>query len=120
MDTISLKPPQALIPELYAQCDAWLFTSKSEGFGLPILEAMACRTPVIASRAGAAPDLIDSRNGFLVETKPEAFAEKIVEVSRMHNDDWRSLSDNAYSAAHGYGWDDATEKFEGALLQYLN
>jgi hypothetical protein len=38
-------PPQARIRDIYSRCDAWLFASRSEGFGLPILEAMACRTP---------------------------------------------------------------------------
>ena len=37
------------------RCDAWLFSSRQEGFGLPILEAMAYRPPVIATPAVAAP-----------------------------------------------------------------
>ena len=62
-------PPQDEIRGIYADCDAWLFASRSEGFGLPILEAMACRTPVIATPAGAAPELIAPGGGRLV--KPE-------------------------------------------------
>ena len=53
-------PPQDEIRGIYADCDAWLFASRSEGFGLPILEAMACRTPVIATPAGAAPELLSA------------------------------------------------------------
>ncbi|HKI68563.1 MAG TPA: glycosyltransferase family 4 protein [Verrucomicrobiae bacterium] len=111
-----LQPSQSLIPEIYARCDAWLFTSSSEGFGLPILEAMACRTPVIATRAGAAPDLIDDQNGFLVDGTGEAFAEKIVEIAHMSNSKWRAMSDAALASAGGYDWDDATVLFEKALL----
>src|SRR5262249_5188778 len=42
-------PQQDAIPDLYRSCDCWLFTSQSEGFGLPILEAMAVGTPVIGT-----------------------------------------------------------------------
>lgn len=45
------RPPQAQIAGIYAACDLWLFTSRNEGSGLPLLEAMACRTPVLATRA---------------------------------------------------------------------
>src|SRR6266568_1531500 len=47
-----LRPHHSDIPRLYASCDAWLWPSRREGFGLPILEAMACGTPVIAATAG--------------------------------------------------------------------
>lgn len=43
------------LPTLYAGAEAFCFTGKGEGFGLPILEAMACRCPVIAVNAGANP-----------------------------------------------------------------
>ena len=45
-------PTQSTLKDFYGRCDAWLFGSRSEGFGLPILEAMACRTPVIGTPAG--------------------------------------------------------------------
>jgi len=46
-----------------------------EPFGLSVIEAMACGTPVIANRRGSMPELIeDGVNGFLVETSDEAVA----------------------------------------------
>lgn len=46
-----------------------------EPFGLVMLEAMACGTPVIASPCGAVPEVIESgRNGFVVHTEDEAVA----------------------------------------------
>ena len=44
------------LPALYAGADIVLLPSLYEGFGLPVLEAMACGTPVIASRAGSLPE----------------------------------------------------------------
>ena len=102
-------PPQAEIPRLYAQCDLWLFTSRHEGFGLPLLEAMACRTPVLATRAGAAPDLITGQNGQLLEPSAEVFASQIERYAQMPPQEWRALSDAAFATAQAYSWDQSTD-----------
>lgn len=53
---------------LYALSDAFLLTSKAEGLGMPVLEAMATGLPVVANRTGALPELIgDNERGYLVE-----------------------------------------------------
>ena len=103
-------PAQQDIPGIYAACDAWLFTSEKEGFGLPILEAMACRTPVLATRAGAAPDLIDGTNGTVLPGTAEAFADEIQRFADMPNAEWQGLSAAAYRTATSYSWQDATDR----------
>jgi glycosyltransferase involved in cell wall biosynthesis len=45
------------LPGLYGAAEAFVFPSLYEGFGLPPLEALACGTPVIASRAGSIPEV---------------------------------------------------------------
>lgn len=45
------------LAELYATAYATLVPSLNEGFGLPVLEAMACGSPVIAAAAGALPEV---------------------------------------------------------------
>jgi alpha-1,3-rhamnosyl/mannosyltransferase len=42
---------------LYRGAAALVYPSYTEGFGLPVLEAMACGTPVVAARAGALPEV---------------------------------------------------------------
>jgi glycosyltransferase involved in cell wall biosynthesis len=97
-----VNPPQGAIAGLYAACDLWLFTSEHEGFGLPILEAMACRTPVLATRAGAAPDLIDGRNGRLVEADPAAFAAAVAEIRGADPARWAEMSLAAWTTARAH------------------
>jgi glycosyltransferase involved in cell wall biosynthesis len=110
-------PPQERIPGLYASCDAWLFGSRSEGFGLPILEAMACRTPVIGTPAGAAPELLSGGGGVLLSGMDAGeMAEAIVGVARMSEPEWRVMSDAAWRTARGYTWDDAADLMEAELL----
>jgi glycosyltransferase involved in cell wall biosynthesis len=48
---------KAELPRLYANAAAFLYPGIYEGFGLPIIEAMACGTPVVTSRTGAAPEI---------------------------------------------------------------
>jgi glycosyltransferase involved in cell wall biosynthesis len=115
------KVPQTTLKEIYASCDAWLFTSRVEGFGLPILEAMACRTPVIATPAGAAPELIQQGGGILVPPEdPMAIAKAIVNLCTQTLPQWQALSETAYQTASRYSWDDATTLFEAAVETAVN
>ena len=50
--------PDASLPQLYANADAFLFMSLSEGFGLPPLEAMACGAPVVSSALTSLPEVL--------------------------------------------------------------
>jgi len=48
---------QCLLPGLYGAAEAVVLPSTLEGFGLPVIEAMACGTPVIASNAASLPEV---------------------------------------------------------------
>lgn len=52
--------------EAYQGCDAFIFPSRFEGFGLAVLEAMACGKPVIVSNNSALPEVVEDRISGLV------------------------------------------------------
>lgn len=110
-------PPQHAIKEIYASCDVWLCGSESEGFYLPLLEAMACRCPVVSTEVGGPADIIEpGSNGYLAPVGDmSALARYLVHVLGLGEDDWRRMSDAALSTATRYTWDDAVERFERAL-----
>ena len=111
------RPAQQELRAHYAACDYWLFGSRLDSFGLPILEAMACRTPVIGVPIGAAPDLIGQGGGVLVKNESaQDMADAIVALCRDADAEWQRMSDAAHATAHAYSWTDATHK----LLQVLN
>lgn len=60
--------PRADMNEIYNMFDVYLSSSVGEGFGLPILEAMKCRIPVIAPNNTTMPELLDDDRGYLYDT----------------------------------------------------
>lgn len=54
--------------QLYANCDLLVLPSRNEGWGLSLMEAMACSKPVVATRVGGVPELVTNGvEGLLVE-----------------------------------------------------
>ncbi len=112
------QPAQDAIPGLYRSCDYWLFSSSSEGFGLPILEAMASGTPVIATPAGAAPDLVNDETGALVGHDAGEMAEAIVRLFAEGSANREKMSRAARAMAERHDIDSAVSRFEATLLHF--
>jgi D-inositol-3-phosphate glycosyltransferase len=97
---------QAKLPAYYSAADVCVVPSYSESFGLVAVEAMACGTPVIASRVGGLMTTIsDGRTGYLIPWHcPEPFAERIDLV--LGNSELRAnLGHAARRSVRRYSWD---------------
>jgi glycosyltransferase involved in cell wall biosynthesis len=66
-----IRPSRADLIALYSQAEAFVFPSWIEGFGIPILEAMTCGAPVIASDRGAIPEVADGA-ALIIDAEDEA------------------------------------------------
>jgi glycosyltransferase involved in cell wall biosynthesis len=115
------RPLQNELRRLYGQCDVWLCGSRREGFHLPMLEAMACRCPVVSTRIGGPADTVEEGvNGFLVEAENSTkLAERLGEVLGLSDAKWRGMSEAARATASHYTWDDATDLLETALCDVI-
>jgi len=111
-------PRQQDIRLFYAQCDAWIISSTTEGSPLPALEAMACRTPVVATRTGWPEEAITSgENGVLVDVGDvNGLVSGVESVLSLPDVEWRRLSRNAYETTAPGSWEESARKFESALL----
>ncbi|MDP8217407.1 MAG: glycosyltransferase family 1 protein [Candidatus Theseobacter exili] len=92
------------LPALYNMADLFVFPSHYESFGLPVLEAMSCGTPVITSTAGALPE-VAGKAGILVNpTAYEDLAESINEVLNSEEKQ-RNMSEKGLQQADSFSWE---------------
>jgi len=105
----------------YRSADVSVLPSTSESFGIVNLEAMACETPIVASRIGGIPDVVkDGENGLLVPPKdPKALADAIVYLLR--NRDVRDrMARDGRSKVTNYSWEKVAGDTENIYLSILN
>jgi glycosyltransferase involved in cell wall biosynthesis len=102
----------ALLPAIYSAAEALAFPSLYEGFGLPILEAMACGTPVVASRASCLPEVADGAALLIDPTNIEGLTGALEHV--LLDADLRArLIARGLERAQQYTWTRAAEQLLG-------
>ena len=74
--------PDADLPEFYSRATLFAYPSLYEGFGLPVVEAMACGTPVIASRAASLPEVAGEAALYADPHDAENFASTLLAALR--------------------------------------
>lgn len=101
--------PYKHLPYLYNAADVFIYLSLYEGFGLPVLEAMACGTPVIASNASSLPEVVGDA-GILVNPRDiEETSQALVDL--LENGELRSeLSAKGIQRAGCFRWADTIQK----------
>ena len=111
-------PPQETIADIYRRCDAWLSTSRTEGFNLPPIEAMASGCPAVCSKTGRPLEIIeDGINGYLVNSGDVAgFTTALVSILGLSDTGWANMSNAARGAAAHPTWAESSALFEQALI----
>lgn len=110
--------PQAL-RDRYRAADVFVFSSFSEGFGLALLEAMACGMPAIASEATAGPDIITESCGKLVQTgNLEALVESIRWFDK-NREKLPAMSRAARAQAESCTWENYRHQVAEAVAQFV-
>jgi len=91
------------LADLYNNAIAFLFISQGEGFGLPILEAMACGTPVLTSNTTACDEIAGQA---ALKVDPNSLEESVDALHRLlENETLRSeLSRKGLARAKEFSW----------------
>lgn len=109
-EVLELSPlPDEELVRFYAGATAVLIPSRYEGFGLPVLEAMACGAPVIASTGGAHPEVVGHAGVLAPTDDSETW---LREAQRLFRDDGlrAELSVLGRERALRYSWDDCAKQ----------
>lgn len=102
------------LPLLYASARCFIFPSYYEGFGLPILEAMACGVPVIASKATALPEVLGDAG---IQFDPTDVDELAADIRHVIDDEMlsRDLVQRGLQRAKEYSWEQTRDQIWAVL-----
>lgn len=103
--------PDEDLPKLYAGSHIMIYLSLYEGFGLPVLEAMSCATPVICSNTSCFPEIVGDLDVMVPPTDVIGIEKKILKIlnDKKYNDE---LTEKCYEKSLKYSW------YETAKLYY--
>src|SRR6266850_435495 len=100
---------QELLPKVYAGADLLVIPSTIEGFGLPVLEAMASGTPVVCSRAASLPEVAGDAVLYFDPASAEELAEKIEKILNS-TELQESLRRRGLERVRLFTWEESTRK----------
>jgi glycosyltransferase involved in cell wall biosynthesis len=111
--------PNKELPNLYKLADIFLYPSLRESFGIPIVEAMACGTPLITSNTSAMPEIAGSGALLIDPFNPEAIAEMILQVEENSNLRQKSV-EYGIKRAEFFSWQKTADQVLEIYREVLN
>jgi glycosyltransferase involved in cell wall biosynthesis len=101
--------PDADLPAIINAATVFAYPSFYEGFGLPVLEAMACGTPVITSNVSSLPEIVENAGIMIDPSSMDELRERLIEV--LKNDSLReNLRRKGLEQAKKFSWRDTAKR----------
>ncbi|MFH1620163.1 MAG: glycosyltransferase family 1 protein [bacterium] len=106
--------PEKELPRLYSEAELFVLPSLYEGFGLPVLEAMACGCPVALAQSSSLPEVGGEAGCYFNPTDVPDIRSKLAELLR-NPDRRRRMVEAGYEQARKFRW----EKTAGSYIDLL-
>lgn len=106
------------LPALYSGALAFVFPSLFEGFGLPILEAMSCATPVITSNVSSMPEVAGDAAVLVDPEKTEQIA-KSMQFLAQNEKKRQELRGKGFEQIKNFSWEKTAREILGLLNQMV-
>lgn len=107
------------LPALYSGASCFVFPSLYEGFGLPVLESMACGTPVVTSNTTSLPEVVGDASVLVDPYDPQALRgaiERVLESKGLQEE----LRERGMGRARLFSWDATAKKTLNVYYEALN
>lgn len=108
------------LAELYQKATATFFPSLYEGFGLPVLESMACGTPVVTFNNSSLGEVGGDAAIYVSETDVDDMTDAMLKFERMAQADYLDLCKESIKQAEKFSWEDCALKTVEAYKYALN
>jgi glycosyltransferase involved in cell wall biosynthesis len=110
--------PDEQLAQLLAGARALIFPSLYEGFGLPVLEAMASGTPVVTTRSSAMPEVAGDAGNYIDADDAEGLRDALIRLidDRQH---WQACRDAGLLRARLFSWKRCAQATAGAYRQAM-
>ena len=105
------------MPALYNLASVYIYPSVYEGFGLPVLEAMQCGCPVIASNATSIPEVAGDAAMLVEPMDVQAWADGIYQVI-MNRRLREEMIKKGFARAKQFSWDKCAERILETIRNY--
>jgi glycosyltransferase involved in cell wall biosynthesis len=113
-----VRPSRADMIALYNMAEVFVFPSWIEGFGIPLLEAMTCGAPVIASDRGAIPEVVADAAILIDAEDDQELADHLRRLFEHpgEREHWRKLG---FARAAQFSWPDIAQRLLGSYEQAM-
>ncbi len=105
---------QSMLPALYSGAECFVYPSLDEGFGLPVLEALACGVPVVASSSGSLPEIAGPTAALFDPLSPAEIARAIL----RHTSQSAEAQEAGLRHARQYRWSDCAASTQEVLARF--
>lgn len=106
------------LPKYYAGAAIMLYLSFFEGFGLPVLEAMSCATPVICSNTSCFPEIVEELDVMVDPMDVKATEDKIQAILRSE-EYYNDMSNKCYEKSQKYSWEESAKEYHKVFAKLI-